>query len=158
METLQAQIQNTKRLLKQAKTLRILKQSLSPLELEATRHLYKPFSYKVYGHMVYVSSVDSKAIMFTVIQKLNVLNNILEKHRLLNAVPIKHRNVFDDVRIILSLPAITRNKLCALGCVTLLDVMQKGRAFFIEEQKFGKKAMQTLDGLFAKYGCNQLFV
>lgn len=158
METLEAQIQNTRHLLKQARTLRILKHTLSPLELKATRNLFQPFSYKLAGITVYVSAVDSRAIMYAVIHKLNALNTLLEKHKALIKVPIKKRAMFDDVRIILSLPAVTRNKLCALGCVTLLDIMQNGRAYFINEQKFGKKAMKTLDGLFSERGFSYLFV
>lgn len=157
METLNEQIERTKRILKQARTQRILKEALSPLELKATRHPYMAFSHKLYGHTVYVSAVDSKAIMYIVIQKLNVLNNMLEKGRILYEVPVKKRAAFDDVRIVLALPAITRNKLVRLGCTTLLEIMQKGKSYFINEQKFGKKVMKTLDGLFAKYGCSNLF-
>ena len=158
METLESQIQNTRRLLKQARTQRILEQTLSPLELTATRHLFQPFCCKLAGITVYVSAVDSRAIMYAVIQKLNALNTMLEKHKALIKVPIKKRAMFDDVRVVLSLPAVTRNKLCALGCVTLLDIMQKGRAYFINEQKFGKKAMKTLNGLFSEHGFSHLFV
>lgn len=156
METLNEQIEHTKRLLKQAKTQRILKHLLSPLEQAAMRHKYQPFVYNLNGARIYISARVCRQLLHVASQRAELIHRaVVEQHAAKN-VPLKLREVFDDPRIILSLHPSIRNRLCKLECYTLLTIMQRGRAYFIE-QHFGKRAMQTLDHLFEKYKCNRLF-
>ncbi len=136
----------------------ILKHILSPLEQTAMRRNYEPFTFNLDGVRVYISSNTCKHLVTITTQKAELLLHAIQTEKLAKGIPHKLREVFSDPRIILSLPPRLRNRLCRVQCYTLFAIMQKGRAFFIEEQKFGKKAMETLDGLFAKYNCSQLFV
>lgn len=144
--------------LKSAHSRKILQHVLSPLETAAFQHIYKPFNYEIEkGKTIYITHYTCKQLLLNTQHKLDLLLNSTTKSIYFNRVPVKHRKAFDDVKIILSLYPILRNKLCRLGCYTLLCIMKRGRKYFEKEQGFGNGEMKTLDGLFAKYNCSHLF-
>lgn len=144
--------------LKSAYSRKILQHVLSPLEAAAFQNLYKPFDYEIEkGQKLYITPYTCKELLRSTTRKLDLLLNSNPKSIYFNRVPAKHQKAFNDVKIILSLYPILRNKLCRLDCYTLLTIMKRGRTFFSEEQNFGKGEMKTLDALFAKYNCSHLF-
>jgi hypothetical protein len=144
--------------LKSAQSRKILQHVLSPLEAAAFRNIYKPFDYEIEkGKSIYITHYTCKELLRSTAHKLDLLLNSTTRSIYFNRVPAKHRKAFDDVKIILSLYPVLRNKLCRLDCFTLLSIMKQGRKYFSEEQKFGKGEMQTIDRLFAKYNCSHLF-
>jgi integrase len=64
---------------------------------------------------------------------------------------------FDDPAVVLFLHPQLRNRLCRLELYSLFVIMQKGRNYFLKDQKFSKGAMKTLNALFAKYNQSSLF-
>lgn len=144
--------------LKSARSRKILQHVLSPLEAVAFKNAYKPFDYELEkGSNIYITQHTCKQLLHSTSHKLDLLLNSSTKSIYFNRVPVKHRVAFDDVKIILSLYPILRNKLCQLGCYSLFCIMKRGRKYFAEEQGFGKGEMQTIDSLFAKYKCSHLF-
>ena len=135
----------------------ILKHILSSLEQTAMRHSYQPFTFNLDGVRVYISSNTCRHLITITTQKAELLLHAIQTEKLAQGIPHKLREVFSDPKLILSFPPRLRNRLCRLQCYTLFAIMQKGRSYFADEQKFSKKAMQTLDGLFKEHGCSNLF-
>lgn len=134
-----------------------LKQILSPLQISALRHNYRPFKYKFQGHFIYISGPACKQLMEFTKEQLRFFTNQVEKDKHYRKIPRKHREVFDDPSEILSLPAYTRNHLCRLQCYSMFKIMVLGRQYFLDKKEFGKKSLQTLDMLFKKHDCGHLF-
>jgi hypothetical protein len=143
--------------LKAAKAFGLLKHLLSPLEEAAFNHAYKPFSYIICGHRLYVSAWGSKELLESSCRKLQILETLECQDRLCATVPLKHREALFDPRIILSLPPRLRNRLCRLGCYSLFAIMQRGRRFFEVEEGFTAHAINTLDQAFEKHQAKHLF-
>ncbi len=135
----------------------ILKHVLSPLEQAVMRSKSNPFIYNVEGIDVYISRYSSKQLLLTVQQKLELIFAAHEKDQLSPGIPIKLRETFDDPQIVLSLHPLLRKRLCKLECYSLFTIMQRGRKYFTEDQNFRKQNMKTLDDLFSKYKCGDLF-
>ena len=134
-----------------------LKYILSPLELTALRHNYKPFEYKIEGVFVYISGFACRQLMDFTKTQVTFFTNRMERENKSKDIPRKLREVFEDPAEILSLPAYTRNNLCKLQCYSMFKIMVLGRQYFLDKKEFGKKSMQTIDDLFAKHGCSNLF-
>ena len=130
---------------------------LCPLEEAVLKHHYKPFVYDYNGAPLYISRHASMQLMADITHRVTFLSVLIEREALSRQIPVKQREAFYNPGTILSLSPILRNRLCRLQCYTLFEVMKRGRAFFEEEQKFGKGAMQRLDELFANYKCAKLF-
>lgn len=144
--------------LRSAQSRKILQHVLSPLEAAAFQNKYNPFNYEIEkGKRIYITHYTCQELMRSTLHKLDLLLNSTTKSIYFNRVPVKHRKAFDDVSIVLYLHPVLRNKLCRLGCYTLLSIMKRGRKYFAEEQAFSKGEMKTLDALFAKYNCSHLF-
>jgi hypothetical protein len=139
------------------RSLQFLKQILSPLELSALRHNYKPFNYKFEGRFIYISGSACKQLMEITKHQVSFFTNQIEKDKHSRKIPHKLREVFEHPGEILSLPAFVRNRLCDLECYSMLRVMILGRQYFLERKEFGPKSIQVIDGLFEKYGCGDLF-
>lgn len=130
---------------------------LSPLEQMALNKKWQPFTLKIKGFPIYISTFDCKQLLITTTKKLQLLTAAVTKTRLAEGIPLKHREAFDDPRIVLSLHPLLRNRLCKLECYSLFSIMQRGRNYFAEEQNFSKQNMKTLEALFTKYKCGDLF-
>jgi hypothetical protein len=141
----------------EAQAQKVLKPILSPLEEKALQNLYKPFTFRVNGLTIYISDRACKRLLKSTETKVLLLNDLVYKEKICKDIPLKHREAFEDPKIILSLPPRLRNELCRLECYCLLTVMVRGRKYFSEEQKFSSNAMKILDGLFARYQCGSLF-
>ncbi len=139
------------------KSQEILKHILSPLEQAALTNNYRPFIYKHYGAPLYISQHSCKLLIEITCQKATLLCKIIEQESFSVGIPIKHREAFNDPRLVMALPPRLRNRLFRLRCYTLFSIMQKGRSYFEDEQKFSPASLQRLDELFAKYKCAQLF-
>lgn len=135
----------------------LLNPVLSPLEKTALHQKWQPFTYKISDLNIYISGLHCRHLLISTLNKLQHLNAAVTKDRLSQGVPIKYRETFDDPKIVLSLPALLRNKLCKLECYNLFSIMQKGREFFENEQKFSRQNLKILEALFAKYKCSNLF-
>lgn len=135
----------------------ILAHILSPLEQTALRHHYQPFTYNFNGQRIYISRRMCRHLVNITTQKAEVLLCAVAEHKATINIPLKLREVFDDPRVVFSLKPRLRNTLCRLECYTLLSIMQKGRSYFADEQAFSRNAMKTLDALFEKYNCTNLF-
>lgn len=135
----------------------LVKHVLSPLELSALRHNYQPFNYRCEGSFIYISGQACKQLLTKAKTQLSFFTNRLQIERESKNIPRRLREVFEDPREILSLPTYTRNHLCRLECYTMLRIMILGRNYFLDRKEFGKKSMQTVDNLFAKYNCGHLF-
>lgn len=144
------------KVLRTKRSKQILFHIISPLEQAAMRHNYQPFVYKLDGARIYISARVCHHLAHLASKRAELIHSAVVEQHAAKKVPLKLREVFDDPRIILSLHHSIRNRFCKLECYTLLTIMQRGRAYFIE-QHFGKRAMQTLDHLFEKYGCTRLF-
>lgn len=136
----------------------ILYHVLSPLEKAALQRSFKPFRYNLNGVRVYINSYNSRRLLYNIKDKLDQLIFVTEKERKSQNIPLYLREVFDDPAQILGLPAQVRNRLCAIECYSMYAVMQRGRKFFIEWAGFGTRSLATLDALFTKHNCTQLFV
>lgn len=134
-----------------------LKYILSPLELAALRHSYKPFNYKIEGVFVYISGVACRQLLDFTKTQVTFFTNRMERENKSKDVPRKLREVFEDPAEILSLPVYTRNHLCRLECYSMFKIMVLGRQYFLDRKEFGKKSMQIIDDLFAKHSCSKLF-
>jgi hypothetical protein len=134
-----------------------LKHILSPLELAALRHSYKPFNYKIESVFVYISGFACRQLLDFTKTQVTFFTNRMERENKSKDIPRKLREVFEDPAEILSLPAYTRNHLCRLQCYSMFKIMILGRQYFLERKEFGKKSLQTIDDLFAKHGCGKLF-
>lgn len=135
----------------------ILKHILSPLEQAVMRGKSDPFTYNVEGIDVYISRYTAIQFLLTLKRKIELINAAFEKDYLSKDIPVKFRETFDDPKIVLSLHPLLRKRLCKLECYSLFIIMQRGRKYFIEKQKFSKQSIKTLDTLFAKYKCGNLF-
>jgi len=134
-----------------------LKYILSPLELAALGHSYKPFNYKIEGVFVYISGFACKHLLDFTKAQVTFFTNRMERENKSKDIPRKLREAFEDPAEILSLPAYTRNHLCKLQCYSMFKIMILGRQYFLDSKEFGKKSMKTIDGLFAKHRCLHLF-
>lgn len=143
--------------LKTAEAKILLTPVLSPLEQTALNKKWQPFTYKIRGHSIYISAFDCKQLLIATTKKLQLLTAAVTKTRLAEGIPLKHREAFDDPRIVLSLHPLLRNRLCKLECYSLFTIMQRGRSYFEDEQNFSKQNMKTLDAIFLKYKCGDLF-
>lgn len=143
--------------LKTAAAKSLLTPVLSPIEQMALNKKWQPFVYKIKDHEIYISGFDCKQLLISTTKKLQLLTSAVTKTRLAEGIPLKHREAFDDPKIVLSLHPLLRNRLCKLECYSLFTIMHRGRSYFVEEQNFSKQSMKTLDALFAKYKCGKLF-
>lgn len=134
-----------------------IKHNLSPLQLAALKHNFQPFRYKINRRFVYISHYASKQLLADVKHNLSFLTNQLQKENACREVPDEYREAFEDPRLILSLPAHLRNKLCNLECYSMLRIMMLGRAYFESRKEFGPKSIKTIEELFTKYKCLHLF-
>jgi|GEM_PF-6760859 len=134
-----------------------LKPILSPLELAALRHNYKPFNYKIEGVFVYISGFACRQLMDFTKTQVTFFTNRMERENKSKDVPRKLREVFEDPSEILSLPVYTRNHLCRLQCYSMFKIMVLGRQYFSDRKEFGKQSMKTIDSLFEKHKCKHLF-
>ena len=134
-----------------------LKQILSPLQISALRHNYRPFNYKFQGHFIYISAPACKQLMEFTKEQLRFFTSQVEKDKHYRKIPRRYREVFEDPSEILSLPTYTRKQLCKLQCYSILKIMVLGRQYFLDRKEFGKKSLQTLDKLFKKHNCGHLF-
>jgi hypothetical protein len=134
-----------------------LKHILSPLELAALRHNYKPFNYRIEGVFVYISGFACRQLLDFTKTQVTFFTNRMERENKSKGIPRKLREVFEDPAEILSLPAYTRNHLCRLECYSMFKIMILGRQYFLDHTDFGKKSMQLLDALFEKHSCGNLF-
>ncbi len=136
---------------------RLMQYILSPLELAAMRHDYQPFSYKIEGRFVYFSGYACKKLAESSKERISLVRNRISIENESAGVPRKLRELFEDPREVLSLPAYLRNRLCDLDCYCMLRIMVLGRAYFSGRKEFGPKSMKTLDDLFARHKCQHLF-
>lgn len=143
--------------LKRAASKKSLGLVLSPLEKAVLTSASQPFNYRFNGITVYISMQACKQLLTAVVEKLRLLNFLIQRDKIRPHIPFELREVIDDPREILSLSPRLRNKLCELECYTLFAISKKGRRYFVVKQKFSKPAMQTLDALFAKHKCANLF-
>ncbi len=134
-----------------------LKSLLSPLEEAVLYGNSNPFVYKLGDTGVYISRYTAAELLHCISRKIELVKAARKKDELAKNIPLKHRETFDDPKIVLSLHPLLRNRLCKLECYSLYAIMLKGRTYFMKEQNFSKKNMQILDGLFAKYKCGDLF-
>lgn len=134
-----------------------LKHNISPLQLAALQHNFQPFSYKIEHAFVYISGYACKQLLADVKHNLSFLSNQLQKENACKDVPQNLREVFEDPRQILSLPAYVRNRLCELECYSMLRIMVLGRSYFEARREFGAKSMKIIADLFAKHKCGHLF-
>lgn len=139
------------------RTLHYLKNLLSPLELSAMRHNYRPFNYKFEGKFVYISGGACKQLMENTKHQLSFFTNQVEKNNYWRKVPRNLREVFEHPGEVLSLPTFVRNRLCDLGCYTMLRIMILGKQYFLDRKEFGPKSLAAIEGLFEKHGCSELF-
>jgi len=109
------------------------------------------------GTEIYVSAQNSRRLLFLINYKLDLLTFLEIKEQKSGNIPLNLREVFDDPAEILSLPAQTRNRLCADQCYTMHTAMQLGRAYFVNLPGFGKRSLASLDGLFEKHNVSHLF-
>lgn len=144
-------------ILEDKKSQQSLKHILSPLESAALRHNYQPFSYKFEGAFIYISGFACKQLLDFSKIKISFLSNRIDLEIKSRKIPHKLREVFENPAEILSLPAYTRNRLCDLQCYSMFKVMVFGRQYFLDRKEFGKQSIKTLDDLFAKHGCGNLF-
>jgi len=134
-----------------------LKYILSPLELAALRHNYKPFNYKFVGEFIYISGFACKQLLDITKTQVSFFTNRVQRENESKDIPRKLRETFEDPVEILSLPAYTRNHLCRLQCYSMFKIMILGRQYFLDRKEFGKQSMKMIDGLFEKHGCKHLF-
>lgn len=134
-----------------------LKYILSPLELSALRHNYKPFNFRFEGQFIFMSTFACKQLLDMTRSQISFFTNRVQRESKSEKIPCKLREAFEDPAEILSLPAYTRNALCRLECYTMFKIMILGRQYFMDRGEFGKKSMQTIDDLFAKHDCEHLF-
>lgn len=134
-----------------------LKYILSPLELSALRHNYKPFNFRFEGQFIFMSTFACKQLLELTRSQISFFTNRVQRESKSENIPRKLRDVFEDPAEILSLPAYTRNCLCRLGCFSMFKIMILGRQYFLNRKEFGKKSMQIIDDLFVKHGCSKLF-
>lgn len=142
--------------LKNIETKKLLAHILSPLEVHAFKHNYQPFNYKLDGVSTYIPGYLCKQLITITRAKTEWLIEATEMHRASKDIPLKLRETFYDPTIIFSLNPSIRNRLCRLDCYTMFSIMHRGRNYFIQE-KFGKKAMQTLDEMFEEHGMGRVF-
>lgn len=135
----------------------ILRHVLSPIERAAFRRSFQPFRYNLNGVKIYISGANCSRLLHLLNTKISIINSVVDKERLSLDIPLHLREVFDDPRQILSLPAPARNRLCAIECYTLFAVMQLGRKFFLNWPGFGRRSMAALDALFASHQATHLF-
>ena len=136
---------------------KMLPHILSPIEMALVNHQCQPFMYSGTSTPVYISEAFSKQLLSIMLFKFDLLTAQAEKDKLSKHIPLHQRELFDDPRQVLSLYPNLRNRLCALECYSLYTIMRKGRAYFAHEQKFSVYAMQTLDSVFEKHGCELWF-
>ena len=148
---------NALTILDDRKSQQYLKHILSPLEQAALRHNYKPFSYKFEGASIYISGFACKHLLDISKTKISFLSHRIDLEDKSSKIPLKLREVFENPAEILSLPAYVRNRLCDLQCYSMFKVMVLGRQYFIDGKEFGKQSIKTIDELFAKHGCSNLF-
>lgn len=143
--------------LRTAQSRKILKHVLSPLEQVAFKNGFQPFTYTVEKDVsIYVSHFTCRQLLSKTKEKLDLMLNCSDKMHYFKDIPVKHRDVFDDPRIILSLPPVLRNRLCRLDCYTLISILKHGRKYFIENLRVGE--VKHIDALFKKYNCSTLFI
>jgi hypothetical protein len=135
---------------------KILKHVLSPLEQAVILHNSKPFKFKFSGVFVYVSGFACKQLLLDVTQKLHLVNHLMQKDRLSPGIAFALRETLDDPAEVLSLNPRLRNRLCRIKCYTMFAIMQKGKQYF-HEQNFSDQFVRTIQALFAKHGCSNLF-
>lgn len=135
-----------------------LKYILSPLELSALRHNYKPFNFRFEGQFIFMSTFACKQLLDMTRSQVSFFTNRVQREGKSDKIPRKLRDAFEDPGEILSLPAYTRNCLCRLECYSMFKIMILGRQYFLDRKEFGKKSMKVLDGLFEKHGCSKLFI
>lgn len=136
---------------------RMMQVILSPLEIMAMRHHYKPFHYKFEGKFIYFSGNACSQLAEATKHRVSFMRNRLNIETKSVNVPRRLRETFEDPRIILSLPPFARNRLCHLECYSMLRIMLLGRKYFEKRKEFGPKSMKVLDELFAKHKCAHLF-
>ena len=134
-----------------------LKYILSPLELAALRHKYKPFNYKIEGVFIYISGFACRQLLEFTKTQVTFFSNRMERENKSKDIPRKLREVFEDPAEILSLPSYTRNHLCRLQCYSMFKIMILGKQYFLDRKEFGKKSLKTIEGLFAKHNVTKLF-
>lgn len=134
-----------------------LKYILSPLELSALRHNYQPFNFRFEGQFIFMSTFACKQLLDITRSQISFFTNRVQRESKSEKIPRKLRDLFEDPEEILSLPAYIRNALCRLECYSMFKIMILGRQYFVDRKEFGKKSIETLDGLFAKHGCGNLF-
>ena len=144
-------------ILEDKKAQQSLKHILSPIERAALRHNYQSFSYKFEGAFIYISGIACKQLLDITKVKVSFLTNRIELENKSQKIPFKLRELFENPSEILSLPAYTRNHLCRLQCYSMFKIMVMGRQYFLDRKEFGKQSIKTIDGLFAKHGCSNLF-
>ncbi len=144
-------------LLRSQKAHKALQHILSPLELAAIKSLYQPFTYTYNRTTLYVNESDCKHLAWITRQKINLINGIIYKDNHGEGIPVNLRKAFTDPREVLAFPSRLRNVLINSGCSTLLDIILKGRSFFLEDRKLSKHSLSLLDALFLKYRCIHLF-
>ncbi len=143
--------------LKTAQARKLLKHVLSPLEEAAFKKSYQPFTYTIEkGVSIYVTHFTCRQLLSKTKEKLDLMLNCSDKMLYFKNIPVKHRDAFDDPRIILSLPPILRNRLCRFDCYTLISILKQGRQFFVDN--LGAGQVKQIDALFAKYNCSNLFI
>lgn len=135
----------------------LIKHVLSPLELSALRHNYQSFNYRCQGSFIYISGPACKQLLARAKSQLSFFTNRLQIENESKSVPRRLREIFEDPAEVLSLPAYVRNNLCRLECYTMFRIMILGRKYFSDRKDFGKKSLETIDNLFLKHKCNNLF-
>lgn len=135
----------------------LLRHVLSPIEKAGFRRSFQPFRYNLNGVKIYISGANSRRLLHFLNTKISFINAVVDKERQSIDIPLHLREVFDDPRQILSLPAPARNRLCAIECYTMFTAMQLGRSFFLNWPGFGRRSMAALDALFASHNATHLF-
>ncbi len=137
----------------------ILKHLLSPLELEALKHRYKPFQYDINGESISITAGTSKQLLIYTRSKINFFSDLIQQENFNRKISVSIPKLLDDPKVILSLPAHLRNILIGrLDCYNLFDVLQIGRKQLSQTRRLGKEGLKTLDNLFKEYNCGHLFI
>ncbi len=135
----------------------ILPHILSPIELAAIRKNYRPFKYRLNGFSIYVTDIACKQLLSITRYKVGFFTGVMYRETLTHNNSFHVKRVLEDPRPILNLPSYLRNRLIALQCYNLFDIIQLGRNKIAQSPGFGKSTMKELDDMFKAYECSHLF-
>jgi hypothetical protein len=136
----------------------ILKGFLSPLETEAQKYYYKPFTYQIEGISYYINQKECNKLFQLYIYKINMIKRVIQdtSNALLGGNQKLNKFLSSEISAH-QLPSYLVNCLYRKDCRQIIDVLLLGSQIHQLQCGIGKKGIETLKCLFEKHNCTHLF-